>query len=77
MSPYPNGLLTFPARSVQVPASEAAPLSGPAYEAVEQLSMPAVGSLPLKATETARLYQPFASAARAGWPPVTTGLVPS
>src|SRR5918998_4019064 len=35
--------------------------------------MPDVRSLPLKVTQTAWLYQPLTSAARAGAPPVTTG----
>ena len=34
---------------------------------------PDVKSLPENATATAWLYQPLVSAARAGWPPVTTG----
>ena len=29
LSPYPNGALTLPARSVHVPCTDAAPLSGP------------------------------------------------
>src|SRR5687768_17021285 len=37
--------------------------------------MPEVWSLPLNAIATAWLYQPSTSAARAGWPPVTTGAV--
>ena len=53
------------------------PLSGPAYVALVQLSTPAVWSVPEKATSTARLYQPFESVARAGWPPLTTGFVAS
>ena len=39
--------------------------------------MPDVRSLPPNVNPTARLYQPSTSAARAGWPPVTTGGVAS
>src|SRR3954463_4538778 len=35
--------------------------------------MPEVASVPANDTGTAWLYQPSTSAARAGWPPVTTG----
>ena len=42
-----------------------------------QLPMPAVWSVPAKATATERLYQPFESAARAGVPLVTVGAVAS
>ena len=40
-------------------------------------STPETGSVPAKPIATAWLYQPFASAARAGLPPVTVGAVAS
>jgi hypothetical protein len=67
----------LPARSRQVPDSEAVPLSGPAYVALVQASTPAVWSVPENATATERLYQPFESLARSGWPLLTTGFVAS
>ena len=56
----------LPARSVQVPPTEAPPLSGPEYEPDVQPAIPAVASVPVKATLSAWLYQPFASAGRLG-----------
>jgi hypothetical protein len=38
-----------------------------------QASIPDVRSVPPKEIATGPLYQPLTSAARAGWPPVTTG----
>ena len=56
----------LPALSVQLPETEAAPLSGPEYVPEVQLAIPDTLSLPEKLTATEWLYQPFASAPRAG-----------
>src|ERR1700693_1127884 len=58
------GLLVFPAASVQVPESEALPLSGPLYAVLLQLSIPEVASVPLHVTVSAWLYQPLWSVPR-------------
>src|SRR6478736_4149499 len=58
---------TLPALSIQLPVTDAVAESGLEYVfAVEQESMPEVASVPEKDTETAWLYQPFASAGRDG-----------
>ena len=60
-------LALFPALSRQLPATEAEPESGPEYVVAPlQLSMPDTASVPVKATPTGWLYQPFESPARAG-----------
>ena len=57
----------LPALSVQEPVTLAVALSGPEYAfGAEHESRPDMASLPLKLTESAWLYQPLASAARAG-----------
>ena len=56
----------MPALSVQLPETDAEPLSGPEYVAEVQPASPDTLSLPEKLTATAWLYQSFASAARAG-----------
>lgn len=56
----------LPALSVQLPETEAEPLSGPEYVADVQPERPDTLSLPEKPTATAWLYHPFASAPRAG-----------
>ena len=65
--------LWLPARSLQVPLTEAAALSGPPYVTWVQppAAMPDVASVPAKATPTGWLNQPFASVGRAGLAPVT------
>jgi|SRR5215207_11153291 len=75
LSPYPSGLLTLPALSMQVPLTDAVALSSPPYVGAVQLATPDVWSLPLNAIPTARLYQPSTSAACDGDPPVTAGAV--
>jgi hypothetical protein len=59
--------VVFPAASVHEPVTEAATSSGPEYESGDtQETPPEIASVPLKETETAWLYQPFASAPREG-----------
>ena len=67
--------LWLPARSLQVPLTEAAALSGPPYVTWVQppAAMPDVASVPAKATPTGWLNQPFASVGRAGLAPVDLG----
>src|SRR5215831_19136182 len=50
-------VLVFPATSVQLPESEALPLSGPLYGVLVQLSIPDVVSVPDHVTVNAWLYQ--------------------
>ena len=77
----PNALvpLRLPARSRQVPFTEAATLSGPPYVTWVHApaAMPDVASVPAKATPTGWLNQPFASVGRAALAPVTWGAVAS
>src|SRR5262245_9146974 len=68
---------TLPALSVHVPATDAAPLSGPPYVVDVQEAIPERLSAPEKPTPTAWLYQPFESGARAAALPVTDGAVAS
>src|SRR4029450_5819971 len=68
-SPMVEVALRFPALSVQIPLTEAAPVSGPEYVVCVHVSTPDIASVPLKPTETAWLYQPFASGLRPGPPP--------
>ena len=63
--------------SLHMPETDAAPLSGPLYVVLVQLSMPEVWSEPSNAIATGRLYQPFRSASRPAWPAVTAGAVAS
>jgi hypothetical protein len=59
--------VVFPAASVHEPVTEAVASSGPEYESGDaHETPPETASVPLKETETAWLYQPFASAAREG-----------
>ncbi|MGZ4332861.1 MAG: hypothetical protein ACXVRJ_01120 [Gaiellaceae bacterium] len=59
--------VVFPAASVHEPVTEADASSGPEYDRGDtQETPPEVASLPLNETETAWLYQPLASAPRAG-----------
>ena len=52
------GALVFPARSRQVPFTEAVASSGPEYVDCVQVSRPEVTSAPVKAIESVWLYQP-------------------
>ena len=54
----------LPARSVHVPLTTAAPLSGPEYPADEHAPIPDRPSVPDEVTVSGWLYQPFASGAR-------------
>jgi hypothetical protein len=59
--------VVFPALSVHEPVIEAAASSGPEYESGDtHETPPETASVPLKETETAWLYQPFASLPREG-----------
>ena len=49
----------LPARSLQVPVTDAELLAGPEYVTVEQPAMPDVASVPPKANFTGWLYQPL------------------
>ena len=58
--------MLLPALSRQLPATEAEPESGPEYVVAPlQVSTPDTASVPVKATPTGWLYQPFESAPRA------------
>jgi len=67
----------LPASSVQVPGTDASPVSGPEYVTVAHDRIPDSWSLPLKATSTGWRYQPFVSGPRAAWAPVAAGDVES
>jgi hypothetical protein len=59
--------VVFPALSVHEPVTDAAASSGPEYESGDtHETPPETASVPLKETERAWLYQPFASAPREG-----------
>src|SRR5436190_2116831 len=67
----------LPAASAHAPPTTADPASGPSYDfAASQLTPPLVASVPANATDSAWLYQPFASATRDG-DAVTAGAVAS
>jgi hypothetical protein len=69
--------LVFPARSRQVPATEAFTLSGPEYVVSVHESIPDIASAPLKLTVSVWLYQPLWSGPRDALAPVTCGAVAS
>ena len=68
-------LMMLPALSRQVPGNDAVAESGPEYTPPEQRSIPETASVPVKVTETERLYHPFASGDRAAVPAGTLGSV--
>src|SRR5205823_1726506 len=71
-------VVLLPARSRQMPVTDAPASSGPEYVCgAEHESSPEATSPPLKLTATAWLYQPFESAARPAFDPVTCGAVAS
>ena len=72
-----NGALVFPARSRQVPLTDAVASSGPEYVACVHVSIPDVASAPTKAIERVWLYQPPWSGGREGFARVTCGAVSS
>ena len=74
LSPNVEATLRLPALSVQVPLTEALPVSGPEYEVCVHVSTPEVASAPEKPTETAWLYQPFASGLRPAVPVAVGGV---
>jgi len=76
LSPNVEVALRLPALSVQVPLTEADPVSGPEYVACVHVSTPEVASVPEKPTKTAWLYQPFESGLRPALP-VAVGAVES
>jgi hypothetical protein len=69
--------LVLPARSRQVPLTEAFAESGPLYDACVQESIPEVASVPANVIVSVWLYQPFLSGDRDGLAPVTCGAVAS
>src|SRR4029453_14236877 len=69
--------LEFPARSRQVPETEAFAESGPVKLVCVQESMPDVASLPANVIVRARLYQPLRSGGRDALAPVTSAAVAS
>ena len=69
--------LLLPALSRHLPETFAEAVSGPAYGTESQEASPEVGSLPVKASVSEWLYQPFESGPRDGTAPVTLGAVAS
>jgi hypothetical protein len=73
----------LPARSLQLPETAAAPLSGPEYVSEVHEATPEVASIPAQLIATGWLYQPFTSGGRAapadklvgGWLSILIGLV--
>jgi hypothetical protein len=74
LSPNVEVALRLPALSAQVPLIDALPVSGPEYTVCVQVSTPEVASVPEKPTETAWLYQPFASGLRPALPAAVGGV---
>src|SRR5436189_456802 len=68
-----TGPLVFPALSLQVPLTEAPPLSGPEYVTCVQDAMPEGASLPPYCTVSGWLYQPFKSGVRPRVPTTDVG----
>src|SRR5436190_23838135 len=64
LSPNIEVALRLPGLSMQVPLTDAAPVSGPEYVVCVHVSTPEVASVPEKPIATAWLYQSFASALR-------------
>src|SRR5215207_1290123 len=73
LKPYGCAGLVLPALSRHVPATDAAPLSGPAYAGTLHAATPEVASTPWNVMESGWLYQPFASGRRSGTAAVTVG----
>src|SRR5205823_14824311 len=69
-------LAVFPALSWQLPETFAVASSGPLYVGAEQLARPDMPSIPENETDSAWLYQPFASGVRPALPR-TVGAVAS